>query len=272
MEEPAPLTHAEVRQRLQKGRHEFQKGMLKWLNDDPAGIAGMKSAVAALELAQGPGSTRAFWQSTLALLEALAEGSIAVDSELQRLCARIDIQIRKLQEGSPQVAEPLMRDLLERVALARPRPQIERAGPAGGTILTKTIYDMYLAEARGHLDTLERELEPGMKLPPTAGTILAADTLGGISDTIGRAPIKDLAFALGRALARMSRLAAVPDSTGQALLEQAVHALREMSEAVAEPRLPEAKSLLIAALDALAPPQVQSAGDGSGLLDPSQAG
>lgn len=270
-----PPTPAEVRERLREARHAFQKGMLEWLSNDPAGLTGMKRAVAAIESigsSQGQGSSSDFWRSTVALLGALAEGGIAADSELMRLCARIDVQIRNLQEGSARVAEPLMRDVLRRIALARPRSDaVERVCPAGGIILTKTIYDLYLGEARGHLDTLERELQPGMALPPTAKAILSAHSLGGISDTIGRAPIKDLAFALGRALGRMARLAETPDSAGHALLVQAVRALREMSEAVAEQRLSEAKAPLVAALDGLAQAPVHSAGGGAERLDPSQA-
>lgn len=298
-EEP-PLAPAEVAQRLKRARHEFQRGMLKWLKNDPAGMFEMKSAAAAVESTQRPGSTRAFWWVTLALLEALAEGGIAVDDEVKRLCARIEAQMRKPQEGSGQVPEQLMRDVLYRVALASPgSEEVERvrkayrldellsapAMPAqnamrdtltaakkerngtgdrepGGIILSKTIYDIYLAEARGHLDTLERELQLLAEQAPTEEMIRAAHTLGGISDTIGRAPIKDLALALARALARFSALGAAPDSTGHAALEQAVNALREMTEAVALRRLPEARAPLAAALDALAP--IPSGADNQG--------
>ena len=264
---------AEFRQRLRRSRHEFQKGMLKWLGSDPAGITQMKAALAALELSHGPGGASAFWQNSLALLEALAKGDIAVDGAIKRLCARIDGELRNLQEGSPKVAEPLMHDLLEHLARSRRRAhQFVHLAPGGGTILTKTLYDIYIAEAGDHLDTLEREIRPGLKLPPTAEVCLAADSLGGISDTIGQRPIKDLAFALGHALARMSRLAATPDDAGQALLGQVLQALREMTADIAAQRQPEAKAPLIAALDAEGQTPPPRTGNGPGRLDPSQAG
>ncbi len=236
----------------------------------------MKVAVAALESigsSQGPGNSGALWRSTLALLEELATGGVAADSQLVRLCARIDAQIRNLQAGSALIAEALMRDIHHRIGVVGPRPApAERAGPAGGIILTRTIYDLYFAEARGHLDTLERELQSGANTPPTAAATIAADSLGAISDTIGQWPVRDLALALGRALARTAGLAERPGSAGQAILGQAVAALRRMSEAVALQRLPEAETPLIAALDGLAQAPPAGAESGAGPLDPSQAG
>ena len=247
--------------------------MLKLLGKDPAGITQMKTALVALELAHGPGGSSAFWQHSLALLEALAIGDIAVDADHLRLCGRIDGELRNLQNGSPKVAEPLLHDLLERLALARRRGrQVEHSGPSGGTILTKSLYDIYLAEASAHLNILEREFRPGMKRSPTAEACLAADSLSDISETIGQRPIKDLASALGLALAHMARLAATPDDAEQALLGQGLHALHEMTADVAAQRQPKAQATLIAALDAVGQTPPPSAGNGPGRLDPSQAG
>ncbi len=253
-EPPAP---AEIGLRLHKARHEFQKGLLKWLRGDPAGIAEMKSAVAAIAATQtspGSGSARSLWRSALALLDALAAGSIAADHETQRLCARIEAQIRRLAQGIPDatpVDDQLDRELLSRIDPAHPVR-------AGGTILSKTLYELYLAEARGHLDVLERELQLHAALPPSTAMIGAAGTLAAISDTIGRAPIKALALALERALARMSRLAAAPGDGGYEVLQEAISALREMAEAAARRQPIEARVPLVAVLDGLAGNQVTS--------------
>ncbi len=116
-QEPAPLPAAG----LKAERARFERGFLKWLRhaDDPAGLAEMRQAVAAIEATQALPAARAFWWVTLGLLDALATGRIPVDFHLKKLCARVDLQMRRLLEGSPTVSERLMRDALYFVAVAR---------------------------------------------------------------------------------------------------------------------------------------------------------
>ena len=52
------------------------------------------------------------------MLTALAEGALPGEVDVKQLCARIDLQIRRLLEGSKNVAERLMRDALYYVAQA----------------------------------------------------------------------------------------------------------------------------------------------------------
>jgi chemosensory pili system protein ChpA (sensor histidine kinase/response regulator) len=119
--EPQPLTADELRIRGKAARTAFQRGLLKWLKDDDLrGVMQMREALAIIEKTQVQPSARAFWWAALAFLDAIAAGSIAGTVPLRRLCARIDIQIRKLIEGSRTVAERLMRDTLYYVASAGP--------------------------------------------------------------------------------------------------------------------------------------------------------
>ena len=117
-EEPPSLDAKELRQRLKSARQRYQHGMLAWLKGKASGLSEMRDAVAAVESTQGQAGTRAFWWITLALLEGLSAGGIADDNTVKRLCAKIDLQMRKLLEGSRSVAERLLRDVLYRVALS----------------------------------------------------------------------------------------------------------------------------------------------------------
>lgn len=144
-QEPQPLTSDELRIRGKSARSAFQRGLLKWLRDDDLhGVTEMRKALAIIEGTQVQPSARAFWWAALAYLDAIAAGSLPVNNTLRRLCARIDIQIRKLIEGSRTVAERLMRDTLYYVA---------SAGPAGE-----------------HVDAVRTAFRLGDLIPaPTAG-------------------------------------------------------------------------------------------------------
>ncbi|HET7776487.1 MAG TPA: Hpt domain-containing protein, partial [Azospira sp.] len=63
-------------------------------------------------------AARAFWWVAQGFISALAEGAVSGDNDIKQLCARIDLQIRRLIEGSRNVAERLMRDALYHVAIA----------------------------------------------------------------------------------------------------------------------------------------------------------
>jgi chemosensory pili system protein ChpA (sensor histidine kinase/response regulator) len=119
--EPAALGAAEFDARAKAARLGFQRGLLKWLKrEDMRGIAEMRDAVASIEATQTQPATRAFWWVTLALLDAIAADAVKLDSAARRLYPRIDLQIKKLVQGSRTVAERLMRDALYYVAIASP--------------------------------------------------------------------------------------------------------------------------------------------------------
>jgi chemosensory pili system protein ChpA (sensor histidine kinase/response regulator) len=118
-----------VARRLKAERARFERGFLRWLRnaDDVAGVAEMREAVAAIEATQALPAARAFWWITIALLDALAGRQVPVDFQVKKLCARIDLQMRRLLEGSKTVAERLMRDALYFVAVARGGgPQVQQ--------------------------------------------------------------------------------------------------------------------------------------------------
>jgi chemosensory pili system protein ChpA (sensor histidine kinase/response regulator) len=117
--EPEALPPDQLRMRLRSTRSGFQRGLLKWLREDPRGVPEMREFLAIIELTQ-PQSSRAFWWSAVAFVDAIMAGTLPIDFAVRRLCARTDTQIKKLIEGSRTVAERLMRDTLYYVAIAGP--------------------------------------------------------------------------------------------------------------------------------------------------------
>ena len=114
------LSKAELHVLLRNQRARFQRGLLAWLRNpgDKQGVAEMLAATRQVEATQELSSARAFWWVASGMLTALAEGSLAAEVDVKQLCARIDLQIRRLLEGSKNVAERLMRDALYYVAQA----------------------------------------------------------------------------------------------------------------------------------------------------------
>ncbi|WP_291994872.1 Hpt domain-containing protein [Candidatus Accumulibacter sp. ACC003] len=110
----------EFQGRLRQQRAHFQRGLLSWLRapQDGAGLPEMLTAVRHIEALQDLASARSFWWVATAFLSALAEKTLPADTDARQLCTRIDLQIRRLLEGSNNVAERLMRDALYLVASA----------------------------------------------------------------------------------------------------------------------------------------------------------
>lgn len=103
-------------------RSRFERALLQYLRDDSnrAAAEEMRAAVTLIEASPKQGQQRAFWWVTRAFFDATAAGAIPADLNVKRLCARINLQIRRLLEGSGMVAERLLRDTLFFVARAKP--------------------------------------------------------------------------------------------------------------------------------------------------------
>ncbi|MBI5329099.1 MAG: Hpt domain-containing protein [Betaproteobacteria bacterium] len=126
---------------IRTARSRYQRGLLQYLQgkDPQSGLLAMDQAVKEVErLAPGP-AQYSFWWSAAALIEGLRRSSGKADFWQKRLCGRIDLQMRRLMEGSRQLAERLFRDVLYyvaqdatpggRAAEARDLYQLERLAP-----------------------------------------------------------------------------------------------------------------------------------------------
>ncbi|MES2771358.1 MAG: Hpt domain-containing protein [Pseudomonadota bacterium] len=112
------LSPAQLKQRLRQERARFQQGLLNWLRapQTSAGVEQMLDAVRRIDATQKSDEKRAFWGVADGFLSNLLERAAIPESEVKALCARIDLQIRRLLEGSGKVAERLMRDVLYSLA------------------------------------------------------------------------------------------------------------------------------------------------------------
>src|SRR5216117_1317233 len=114
------LRAGETDKYLREQRGRYQRGFLKWLKSDASRAKDMRAAIEAIEAAQGPTSQRAFWWVSVAFFDALAHKALPQDLDAKQLCNRIEQQIKRLLEGTPSVAERLMREVLYYVARAKP--------------------------------------------------------------------------------------------------------------------------------------------------------
>jgi chemosensory pili system protein ChpA (sensor histidine kinase/response regulator) len=131
-----PMERGEFQRLLRQERARFQRGLLSWLRvpQDRSGVSEMLNAVKRIEATQDMASARSFWWVATGFLAALAEGTLPAENDVKQLCARIDLQIRRLFEGSKNVAERLMRDALYFVASAD--------SSSGAVQLVKSAYQL----------------------------------------------------------------------------------------------------------------------------------
>ena len=117
------LDPAALKKLLHLERARFQRGLLAWLRTpkERSGVSEMLTAVRHIEATEEMASARAFWWVASGFLAALADGALPAEVGVKQLCARIDLQIRRLLEGSKKVTERLMRDTLYLVANADSR-------------------------------------------------------------------------------------------------------------------------------------------------------
>ncbi|MFO1322849.1 MAG: Hpt domain-containing protein [Burkholderiales bacterium] len=111
---------------LVKQRRLYQRGLLAWLRGDESAAATMRDAIAGIEDITTQGSLRAFWWTVGAMLEGLVENGLDSGFGVKQLAARIDLQIRRVAEGSAKVADRLRREVLYFVAICAPvGPQVQ---------------------------------------------------------------------------------------------------------------------------------------------------
>ena len=111
---------ARLSSHLLKERRQYQRGLLEWLRGATSGATMMREAIASIEDVTAQSALRAFWWTAGALLEALEKNGLEPSFGAKQLVARIDMQIRRVTEGSAKVADRLRREVLYYVAIAKP--------------------------------------------------------------------------------------------------------------------------------------------------------
>jgi chemosensory pili system protein ChpA (sensor histidine kinase/response regulator) len=103
---------------LAKQRRLYQSGLLAWLRGDDDGARTMRDAIVGVDEVTSQESLRSFWWTVRALFEALAERGLERSFGLKQLIGRIDLQIRRVAEGSARAADRLRREVLYYVAIS----------------------------------------------------------------------------------------------------------------------------------------------------------
>ena len=119
-EAPATVAAGKLGSHLVKQRRLYEHGLLAFLRGDPDGARKMRDAVSGIERASSRQGARTFWWTVEAFFEAIVEGGLDPGFGPKQLAARIDLQIRRVVEGSTKVAERLRREVLYYVAVSDP--------------------------------------------------------------------------------------------------------------------------------------------------------
>ncbi len=222
---------------IRQARARYQKGLLGLLqNREPAsGLLQMQEAVHELERLAPDAGQYTFWWLAGGFMETLRRGVLPLDFWVKRLCGRIDLQMRRLMEGSRLLAERLQRDLL--YYLAQDTSATGRAAEARRLYRLDHLLPAPVSEEaarrdaalRPHLQVLQEALgmakEHWMKL------------CSGLPDSV--APFQSSALAMFEAAARL------PNASLQALLRM-VEAISKRLPSVSETARNEALQLEMA--------------------------
>src|SRR5262249_53899248 len=98
-------------------RKRFERALLLFFksvnsSEVTANAAVMRDVIREIENAQENQQSRAFWWVLHGFTEAVADGQVKNELYIKQLFARINLQIRRLSEGSSSIAERLLRDAL----------------------------------------------------------------------------------------------------------------------------------------------------------------
>ena len=119
-ESPAPVATVKLASQLVKERRLYERGLLAFLRGDADGARKMRDAVVGIERANSRQSARTFWWTVEAFFDAIIERGLDPGFGPKQLAARIDLQIRRVVEGSSKVADRLRREVLYYVAVSAP--------------------------------------------------------------------------------------------------------------------------------------------------------
>src|SRR3569832_2260932 len=112
------MTQEMLAAEVKTARGLFQRGLLAFLRNVEAeqGLKRMRDALAAIERIAPSQASQTFWWACVGFVDSLIAHGVEADFHVKQLLARVDLQMRRLMEGSPQVAERLLRDALFFVA------------------------------------------------------------------------------------------------------------------------------------------------------------
>ncbi|HYR00941.1 MAG TPA: Hpt domain-containing protein, partial [Casimicrobiaceae bacterium] len=164
---PQVIPAAKLASYMVKQRRLYQRGLLAWLRggDESEGAKTMRDAISGIEDATTQPSLRAFWWTVGALFDALVEHGLESGFGVKQLAARVDLQIRRVVEGSAKVADRLRREVLYYVAISAPVAPSVQAVQKGfklsGLIPSAEVLNADLVRIQPHLREAREALVAG---------------------------------------------------------------------------------------------------------------
>jgi chemosensory pili system protein ChpA (sensor histidine kinase/response regulator) len=115
------LTQEALASEVKAARGLFQRGLLAFLRNAEAeqGLQRMREALATIERIAPTPAWQTFWWACVGFVDSLIARGVEADIHVKKLLARVDLQMRRLMEGSPEAAERLMREALFFVAKSK---------------------------------------------------------------------------------------------------------------------------------------------------------
>ena len=118
----APVDYVVLRKRFEKGLLPLLRGIA-----GAGGATEMSAIIGEVEHAQSNQQSRGFWWVMRGFAEAVESGQIPNELYVKQLFARINLQLRRLSEGSGSITERLLRDALFFIArVAEPSPRLRQ--------------------------------------------------------------------------------------------------------------------------------------------------
>lgn len=143
-------TAPQLDERRKAARLGFERGVQRWMQNDPRGLRNMRNSIRIIEQGLESAVSRTFWWIAIALFDAIEAGPADSNERLPHLLGRIEAQIRKLLDGSNTVADRLLRDVLYVIATStHTSEQLEQVRAA-------YALDTLLPEARPNADQVHR--------------------------------------------------------------------------------------------------------------------
>ena len=106
------LAPAELSPFFRSQRSRFEVGLLRWLQGQDGAAQAMAASLADVAACQQLSVARTFWWTAAGLMLGLASNRASIDLDLRQLLLRLNLQLRRLSDGSGKVAERLFRDML----------------------------------------------------------------------------------------------------------------------------------------------------------------
>ncbi len=271
---------ARLHSHLVRQRRTYQRGLLEWLRGEDDGAVAMREAVGAIADATTSPPLRAFWWTTGAVFDAVIHHGLDAGFGVKQLAARIDLQVRRVVEGSGKVADRLRREVLYYVAISAPVvpsvQEVQRAFRLAALIPSAEVMNAdlvrlqpLLREARDHLSGakdawLKFTSGRAENLPRLKQTLVAVHR---IAAEIGNGALMKLASSLVERLDKFSA-GGVPEplameyATGMLLAENAFENYTSMSA-----DFPKQVELMLERLDAAQASRPMLDGAAAPLLD-----